>query len=217
MEFADAEMPEMSVLIDVAALDATLDLWCCMWQPEEQTSFETALVRSMTNAHPRPTRLQALAACHIIATPRLLAAAARVATSGLFTDDEITWTERETLERHKLLQAANNMRGNVLGVEQLLGRVLAGGDALTDGLLDWVDLRDLVAVARTTIDARLFAEIERRISRRGKYQRGRAANVLGFSVRVAVPVPVAPVTPVARLAGGWQSHSPEIGDFRKVG
>ena len=53
-----------------------------------------------------------------------------------------------------------------------------------DATLDWVDVRDLVAVARTTIDARLFGEIERRIARRGKYQRGRAANLLGFSVRL---------------------------------
>jgi len=40
----------------------------------------------------------------------------------------------------------------------------------------------MTEVARTTVDARLFAEVERRIAQRGKYQRGRAANVLGFSV-----------------------------------
>jgi hypothetical protein len=181
--------------IDLKLLDATLDLWSCMWQPEEQESFETALVRSMIDEHPRPTRLLALAACHVIATPRLLAAAARIAESQVFSAGEISYIERATLPRFNLLSAASRMRGNVLGVELLLARVVTGDrDASADALLDWVDLRDLVAVARTTVDARLFAEVERRLARRGKYQRGRAANVLGFQVtesalRTALPCP----------------------------
>ena len=60
-------------------------------------------------------------------------------------------------------------------------------------------LRGRLAEARTTIDARLFSEIERRIARRGKYQRGRAANVLGFHVRPP-------------LTGEWGSHPPISGD-----
>ena len=58
-------------------------------------------------------------------------------------------------------------------------------DRAADITLDWVDIRDLVTVAFTTVDARLFAEIERRISARGNYQRGRAANLLGFRTRPA--------------------------------
>ena len=73
----------------------------------------------------------------------------------------------------------------MLAVEQLLVRYVANRDDRgADATIDWVDVRDLVAVARTTIDARLFGEIERRIARRGKYQRGRAANLLGFNVRL---------------------------------
>ena len=34
-------------MLDLQQLDATLDLWACMWEPEEQTCFETALVRSV--------------------------------------------------------------------------------------------------------------------------------------------------------------------------
>ena len=71
----------------------------------------------------------------------------------------------------------------MLAVEHLLARAVTGqARPDEDAVLDWIDLRDLVAVARTTLDARLFGEIERRVRRRGKYQRGRAANVLGFRV-----------------------------------
>lgn len=38
-------------------------------------------------------------------------------------------------------------------------------------------------MARTTVDARLFSEIERRIAKRGKYQRGRVARLLHFPAR----------------------------------
>ncbi len=201
----------VSAPIDLHHLDATLDLWMCMWRPEEQVSFETALVRSMTDEHPRRTRLLALAACHVIATPRLLGAAARVAEAAVFRLDDIHEVEQATLSRHNLLKAATRMRGNVLGIELLLARVVAGAqDRSADALLEWVDVRDRVAVARTTVDARLFSEIEQRIGRRGRYQRGRAANVLGFTIR---PQPAfATAGP-----GHWGDHSPEIGDLRRTG
>src|SRR6476469_6970881 len=197
-------------LIDLNQLDATLDLWMCMWEDDEREAFETALVRSMTDQHPKSRRLLALAACHVIATPRLLAAAARVAEADLFAVDETAWIEQATLSRHNMLKSAARMRGNVLGVELLLARVVSGAhDPPASTLLEWIDVRDLIAVARTTIAARLFAEVERRISRRGKYQRGRAANLLGFTVRT----PSNPAVP--SLAGEWGSHSPEIGDFKR--
>ena len=55
-------------------------------------------------------------------------------------------------------------------MEQLLTRWVSSyrTDSEAADTLDWVDLRDLVAVARTTMDARLFAEVEERIARRGK-------------------------------------------------
>jgi hypothetical protein len=170
-------------LVDLRLLGPTIDLWMCMWDPAEQLSFETALLRAMTDPHPRPLRLLALAACHVIGTPRLLGAAARIAEARKFTPEEIRFVEGVTVPHHNLLRTAARMRGNVLGVELLLARVASGFDPAAHALLDYIDVRDLVAVARTTLDARLFAEVERRIARRGKYQRGRAANLLGFSVR----------------------------------
>ena len=185
--------------ISLDELRATLDLWGCMWQPEEQEAFETALVRSMTDAHPVPTRLHALAACHVIATPRLLAAAARIAEAAVFPPSVISFIESSTVAWHRLHAEAGRLRGNVLAVEILMARAEGGGDPSADALLDWVDVRDLVAVARTTTDARLFSEVERRLRRRGKYQRGRAANVLGFKLHGAGD------------SGEWGSRSPISG------
>jgi hypothetical protein len=172
-------------VIDVRQLTGALDLWLCMWEPDEQGRYETAVVRAMTDANARPTRLQALTLCNVVATLRLAAAARRVRDAGIFSADELVTVELTAAPWRELLDAGQRLRGNVLGVELFLGRFVANaGDREADATLDWVDVRDLVAVARTTIDARLFGEIERRISRRGKYQRGRAANLLGFSVRL---------------------------------
>lgn len=183
-------------MIDLRQLEATLDLWACMWEPEEKQAFETALVRAMIDDHPRPIRLGALAACQVIATARLAAASARVLELWAFDPGELDAVEKVSTPRRALADEAERLRGNVLGVELLLARVVSGADPAAGALLDWVDARDLVAVARTTLDARLFAEIERRLGRRGKYQRGRIARLLGFPVRPA--------------AGDRAGHSPEI-------
>jgi len=172
-------------VIDVRQLAGALDLWLCMWEPEEQERFETAVVRAMTDANPRATRLQALSLCWVIGTPRLAAAAQRLADSGVFPTSEVEAIAVAASPWRALVDAGRRLRGNVLGVELLVARYVSNHDDLeASATLDWVDVRDLVAVARTTIDARLFGEIERRIARRGKYQRGRAANLLGFSVRL---------------------------------
>ena len=171
-------------MIDVRQLAGALDLWLCMWEPDEQERYETAVVRALTDANPRATRLSALALAHVIATPRLVAAAQRVADANIFPDVELEALEIAAQPLKELLGSGCRLRGNVLAVEVLLGRYVTDyKDRHADAVLDWVDIRDLVAVARTTIDARLFGEIERRIARRGKYQRGRAANLLGFQVR----------------------------------
>ena len=60
-----------------------------MWEPEEQERYETAVVRAMTDANARVTRLQALALCSVIGTSRLVAAAQRLADSGVFPAHEI--------------------------------------------------------------------------------------------------------------------------------
>jgi hypothetical protein len=172
-------------VIDVRHLGGALDLWLCMWEPEEQERYETAVVRAMTDANPRATRVQALALCWTIATPRLIAAAQRLYDSGVFPMEDTDSLFVAVSPLRALVDAGRRLRGNVLGVEQLVARFIGNADDReADATLDWVDVRDLVAVARTTIDARLFGEIERRIARRGKYQRGRAANLLGFSVRL---------------------------------
>jgi hypothetical protein len=172
-------------VIDLRHLAGALDLWLCMWEPEEQERYETAVVRAMTDANPRATRLHALALCWVVGTPRLLAAAQRLADTGVFETMDVQAMSIAVSPLRDLLDAGRRLRGNVIGVELLLARFVSDRtDRQAAATLDWVDVRDLVAVARTTIDARLFAEIERRIARRGKYQRGRAANLLNFSVRL---------------------------------
>jgi hypothetical protein len=181
-------------VVNLRELAGTLDLWLCMWEPAEQECFETALVRSMTDAHGKRIRALAFAACNVIATPRMLAAAARISEHGVFPADEISRMELDTLPLYKLHDAASRMRGNLGQVEHLIRKVVTGqAAAIESELLDWIDVRDLVTIARTTVDARLFAEIERRIARRGRYQRGRVANLLGFHVRT----PLASVSPIS--------------------
>ena len=156
-----------------------------MWEPEEQERFETAVVRAMTDANPRATRMQALSLCWVLGTPRLAAASRRLVAAGVFPKEELEAMGGAVAPLCALVDAGKRLRGNVLGVELMLARFVSNpADREADATLDWVDVRELVAVARTTIDARLFGEIERRIARRGKYQRGRAANLLGFSVRL---------------------------------
>jgi hypothetical protein len=177
----------VAVVIDVRQLAGALDLWLCMWEPDEQERFETAVVRAMTDANPRATRLHALTLCHIVATPRLQAAAARVGHSGIFDAVECRALEIAAQPLRALIDAGRQLRGDLVALERILARFVGNrGERAADAVLDWVDVRDLVAVARTTVDARLFAEVERRLARRGKYQRGRAANVLGFEVRPAL-------------------------------
>jgi hypothetical protein len=172
-------------VLDVRQLAGALDLWLCMWEPEEQERFETAVVRAMTDANAPSTRLQALALCWVLGTKRLAAAARRLTATGMFPQSELTAMSVAVTPLCSLVDAGRALRGNVQAVEMLLARYVSNeGDREADVSLDWVDVRDLVAVARTTIDGRLFGEIERRIARRGKYQRGRAANLLGFSVRL---------------------------------
>jgi hypothetical protein len=176
-------------VLDLDELNGTIDLWLCMWQPEEQECFETALVRSLTDAHSQHIRALAFAVCNVIGTPRLLAAAARIAERGLFRPDELSRMELDTLPMYKLHDAACRMRGNLGKVEHLISKQVTGGtSALESELLDWVDARDLVTVARTTVDARIFAEVERRIAGRGRYQRGRVANLLGFRAAATQPI-----------------------------
>jgi len=138
----------------------------------------------MTDAHPRRIRALSFATCSVIATPRLVAAAWRVAERGVFAPEELSRLELDTAKWHQLHDAAVRIRGNLQAVEHLIHKSIKGtADDEELELLEWVDARDLVTIARTTVDARVFAEVERRIARRGRYQRGRVANLLGFRAR----------------------------------
>ena len=64
-------------MLDQAQLERTLDLWASMWLAEERVHFERALERVVDSDVPPPLKAAAVAACRIIATPRLLAAAER--------------------------------------------------------------------------------------------------------------------------------------------
>ncbi len=164
---------------ELRELDAALDLWACMWQPEEKERYETAVVRTLIDHHAPRTRRLALALCHAIPSARLHEAAARVVGRGEISRAELRWIEDVARERFRLLDTASRLQGNLRGVEWLLKRAVTG-DTADDALLDVIDVRDLVAVARTTLDAKLFGEIEKRVARRGRYQRARAARLLEF-------------------------------------
>ena len=65
------------MLLDEAELERTLDLWASMWLAEERVQFERALERVVDGDAAAPLKAVAVAACRIIATPRLLGAAER--------------------------------------------------------------------------------------------------------------------------------------------
>src|SRR5207302_957100 len=72
-------------MLDLAELERTLDLWASMWLAEERVQFERALERVVDGDVPMPLKAAAVAACRIIATPRLLGAADR---AGWLLEDE---------------------------------------------------------------------------------------------------------------------------------
>jgi hypothetical protein len=182
---------------------AALDLWGAMWTAEERTAFETAVVRAMTDQHARRTRLSALATARVIDTPRLRQAANRAAQR--FTVEERAALEREVAPIRRRYVEAQAVRGNQHVLEWLLAQAVSGvseGEADADALLDWVDVRDLVATAFATADLRIYREIEHRVARRGPHQRAKVAARLGFRVE----------GPDGRPGG----HRPETGELRKI-
>lgn len=171
-----------------------------MWTSEERESFETSLVRALTNEQPYTLRLDAWAACSLIATDRLAAAATWVAGQGVFDGEDLHAVEQAIAPLRRAMEAARAMHRALAGVELLLRREADRTIGAEDrAALAFVDLRDLVDVALTTPDARAYAAAEAAVGSRGRYQRARAANVLGFKVR----------RPDQRV-----SHSPEIGERR---
>jgi hypothetical protein len=170
-------------MIDLEKLESTLDLWASLWSPRERDAVEGALSRVLAGDGRHETRLAALAACHVIATPRLLEAAARAVELDRFTAAEADAVERETLPLYRLVEHAARIRGAQEVVALLAARFLdEPRNPIAGPLLDRVDVRDLFVVAQASDDPRVRAEAERRIARRGPHQRARLARSLGVEV-----------------------------------
>src|SRR5437868_2617226 len=112
-----------------------------MWEPDEQERYETAVVRAMTDEQPPATRVQALALCFVVGTPRLLQAAERVASGGRFPELEVRALDVAAQPWRELVDAGQRLRGDVPNVERLLVRAVTNRDDFAaDVTLDWVDV-----------------------------------------------------------------------------
>lgn len=179
-------------MVDVAQLERTLDLWASMWHPHERAQFERALERVLDGDSSLPLKLAALAACRVIATPRLLGAAERVAS--MLDDMAVEDVETVAEPRARLLRHAERLQHDRTGIMFLLEKAL-DGNAVADRLLDRVDVRDLYAVMNITFDDELRREAAIRLARRGPHQRTRLLTTLGlpsdaFDEQLAVDVPL---------------------------
>src|SRR5262249_7297977 len=122
----------------------------------------------------------------VLKRSRLLTGIIRLVEQQIFSAEEILLFEQIVSPLRQLREAGAELRGNLEAVEELLGSVVENpADRRADALLDWVDIRDLVTVARATTEAPIYREIERRIQRRGPHQRAQAARPVGVSVPFA--------------------------------
>lgn len=182
-------------MLDRAELERTLDLWASMWQPRERVLFERALER-VVDGHDTPASLRAaaMAACRVIATPRLVAAAMRAAA-------ELEPAERAEVEAvaeplGRLCAHAARVSHDEQAVLFWLDKVLRDpGHPAADKLLDRVDIRALWTLLQSSDDDRRRAELSRRLSRRGPHQRARLLQALdldgaAFDAELAVDVPL---------------------------
>jgi hypothetical protein len=181
-------------MLDVAQLERTLDLWASMWLAPERTQFERALERVVDGDAPAPLKAAALAACHIIGTPRLLGAATR---AGWFVDDELLGEVASVAEpRARIMRHAARLQHDRDGVYFLLDKIVRDpGNPVADKLLDRVDIRDLYAVMNVSFEDDVRAEAARRIARRGPHQRARLLSALdlppdAFDDQLSVDVPL---------------------------
>jgi len=181
-------------MLDEAELERTLDLWASMWLAEERVHFERALERIVDGEAPLSLKAAAVAACQIIATPRLLGAAERA----WWLLDETTLAEIEEVAapRARILRHAERMAHDRIGIGFLLDKAVRDpSNPVADKLLDRVDIRDLYAVMSATFDDAQRSEAARRIARRGPHQRTRLFAALdlppdAFDAELAVDVPL---------------------------
>jgi hypothetical protein len=181
-------------MVDVAQLERTLDLWASMWHAHERALFERALERVVDGDGAEPLRLAALAACAVIATPRLLGAAERVAAE--LDDDTLEAVAAVVAPRRRLVGHAARLARDPSAVLFWLGKAVRDPDhPAADKLLDRVDIRDLYAVLQATDDDSLRTEAARRLARRGPHQRARLRQALdlepeAFDEQLWVDVPL---------------------------
>ena len=147
-------------MLDEAELERTLDLWASMWLAAERVQFERAIERVVDGEAPTPLKAAAVAACRIIATPRLLGAAER---AWWFLEEEMLAEIDAIAEpRARLLRHAERLADDRAGIAFLLGKAVRDPDnPVADKLLDRVDIRELYAVMSATFDDGERAEAAR--------------------------------------------------------
>jgi len=163
-------------------LRRTRDLWAALWDSRERMAFERALLRVVSGDGPRRLRLEALAACHILATPAMLETAGRAIDEGWFTAEELDWIASHTVPLHCLHQQARELRGH-RGVVQFFIQLYLDepGHPVAGPLLDVIDLCDLYLVGQMS-PRPLALEAARRILSRGQHQCRRLARSLGIAL-----------------------------------
>ncbi|MDB4970455.1 MAG: hypothetical protein JWN44_6144 [Myxococcales bacterium] len=185
--------------MDVAQLERTLDLWASMWEPRERAQFERALERVLETPAPASLKLAALAACQVIASPRLLGAAGRA--SPAFDAGSLAEVAQVAVPLARLCHHAERLRRDTSGVYFLLEKsVRDPANPVADKLLDRVDVRDLYAVMQASDGEALRIEAARRIARRGPHQRARLMTSLhvdpdAFADSFSVDVPLDDLEP----------------------
>jgi hypothetical protein len=169
-------------LINFVRLDKTLDLWCALWDPREKQAFEKALGQIVSGKGARTLRLEALAACHIIATREALAVAQQAIDERWFSEDELSWIASSTLPLYRLHQQARQLRGHPTAVHFFVELYLMEPHHPVAGpLLDVIDLCDLYLVGQSSPPP-IALEAAHRILSRGRQQRERLARCLGIAV-----------------------------------
>ena len=161
-------------MLDEAHLERTLDLWSSAWREDERAACEQALARLVTAeecpAEARPQTVAALAACFIVATPALMAAA--LDAVGRFSNAELSAMGLAVELRQPLYRRAVELRHRVAAVVALLEKAARQPDhAIADQLLERVDARDLWAALHASCDPQVRAEAAWRLARRGPHQR----------------------------------------------
>jgi hypothetical protein len=187
-------------MVDVAQLERTLDLWASMWQPRERALFERALERVLEGQGPASLKLAALAACEVIATPRLLGAAGQAAHA--FDPQSLAAVATVATPLARVCHHAERLRRDTSGVYFLLEKSVRDPDnPVADKLLDRVDIRDVYAVMQASDAEELRIEAARRIARRGPHQRARLLTSLDLDADAFADAALSVDVPLDDLTG----------------